>query len=755
MIKGVREEGHYTLKRVKKLPKRGNSNLLYAFIGPVIDKLYRWLPNGEYEIITLGGSAVFQATALTFNSTTNILSSTYADGSSHNVSLSNIFSQTDTSFDGATGDVTITFSDGSTGTMNLYQNATSLSYDATTGDLTATFLDGNSDTINLLNIVTGTYSELETLADNGELVIGQQYILTDYQTEYYILGSNSGKIVKERSNTQTVSGYGFFDPPITELVLGSTIEVTYLPPSYTGAIQVGDTATVSQYFSEYYMKFSNNLHSVLGSKFEYSVPRFSIGSPYNEVVLNDGNGKVVLKPDGVINTEVHDGTSYMDMTATENIDVPTEQLSLVAISETEFSLQAESLTFQGDTLEYDFRNNEIKNEDEKIIGLRKGFIIRRINYQLQINIDKDWRVQRYRRFKVNEAEQWNNYILSNKEDHTLYEMGGDNSCSLASTNIKEEHKYILPFIENKNFYQDFTKLGTIPNVFLSGQATAPNLVYGDRFGNIGQEEFKQDLNSSAPDKAKDFTIIQLQTNLDPISTVEKVFVEKLWNTVFVNYTSQYGLSGKLRLEIKDGISQSTFLTHPQITSNSFTNTYGIYNTTAVDIAYLTNAGTITSLHCLATCQINNAGIVVFLTVGGFANNVRPHGTTYINMAFDSTCNIRNCIFGGKRVDNLKFVNTILNKFLYTFDRSQYNSFTDSTCYLTAIKGFVDNYTHRYTIDVGTGKNLKKNLYGYFYDKFASGHGRYIFNNNLGDMLFKDIDGNNMNQTTVLLFSESQ
>lgn len=51
----VREEGHYTIKRVDALPKSGNANFLYVLKGATpVDTFYRWLPNGTYEEITVG-----------------------------------------------------------------------------------------------------------------------------------------------------------------------------------------------------------------------------------------------------------------------------------------------------------------------------------------------------------------------------------------------------------------------------------------------------------------------------------------------------------------------------------------------------------------------------------------------------------------------------------------------------------------------------------------------------------------------------
>lgn len=91
-MKKVREEGHYTIKRVKRLPKRGNQNWLYAFIGDTIPEVYRWSPKKkDYETIKLGsssGSIIFQPTDLTYDSNTGELICTFADGSVKSVTIS-------------------------------------------------------------------------------------------------------------------------------------------------------------------------------------------------------------------------------------------------------------------------------------------------------------------------------------------------------------------------------------------------------------------------------------------------------------------------------------------------------------------------------------------------------------------------------------------------------------------------------------------------------------------------------------------
>ncbi len=55
MSRVTKEEGHYTIKRVPSLPKRGNANWLYAIMGPDIKEFYRWDAfKLEYDVITLG-----------------------------------------------------------------------------------------------------------------------------------------------------------------------------------------------------------------------------------------------------------------------------------------------------------------------------------------------------------------------------------------------------------------------------------------------------------------------------------------------------------------------------------------------------------------------------------------------------------------------------------------------------------------------------------------------------------------------------
>lgn len=73
----IREEGHYSLKRVDILPKRGNANLLYSIKSEDVNTdsmavLYRWLPEGKYQTITVGGAGEGDGSETIINAGTNI-----------------------------------------------------------------------------------------------------------------------------------------------------------------------------------------------------------------------------------------------------------------------------------------------------------------------------------------------------------------------------------------------------------------------------------------------------------------------------------------------------------------------------------------------------------------------------------------------------------------------------------------------------------------------------------------------------------
>ncbi|MDC7251053.1 MAG: hypothetical protein PQJ49_14180, partial [Sphaerochaetaceae bacterium] len=245
--------------------------------------------------------------------------------------------------------------------------------------------------------IEGTYAEIKAIKDADALIPGLTYIINDYQTEYFIEGSNSSGIVEEKEISSVVSGYAVLNNDYEyDLNVGDTVEVTELPSGYSGAVQVGDTTTVTVETSDYYFRFANNMHNTVGIKFKFFYDRYNTIA--QDIVVNDANGKPVLRPQGVINTEVHDGTPYMEQTAAENYPVPVERVVLIASDTNSFRKEGESDTFQGDYLEYDIDDTDIINDNNEVIGTRKGLITRRATFDRSIDAPIDWRVFRFRRW---------------------------------------------------------------------------------------------------------------------------------------------------------------------------------------------------------------------------------------------------------------------------------------------------------------------------------------------------------------------
>lgn len=51
-------EGHYTIKMVDKLPKRGNSNWLYGLWGEKVDRFYFWTLDNKYGTILMKEASI-------------------------------------------------------------------------------------------------------------------------------------------------------------------------------------------------------------------------------------------------------------------------------------------------------------------------------------------------------------------------------------------------------------------------------------------------------------------------------------------------------------------------------------------------------------------------------------------------------------------------------------------------------------------------------------------------------------------------
>ena len=142
--------------------------------------------------------------------------------------------------------------------LNIDFQPTALQFTSSSNLLEATFADGSQKNVEIDFVAQGTYEELNILKENNELKVGKNYLLLDYQTEYYIEGTNTSEIIRDEQVIQETSGFAFFNPPLEDLFIGASVTVTELPVGYVGGILVGDVTTVTSYFTNgAFIKFAN------------------------------------------------------------------------------------------------------------------------------------------------------------------------------------------------------------------------------------------------------------------------------------------------------------------------------------------------------------------------------------------------------------------------------------------------------------------------------------------------------------------
>lgn len=350
-----------------------------------------------------------------------------------------------------------------------------------------------------------TISEIMQLVDNDELIPGNYYIINDFQTIYTIPNTDSSPIINNRKITSYVINTWAVLETGTDnnLTIGKTVTITKLPDNYVGPLMVGQTTTVNNQSSQYYFRFVNGMHSVIGIEFSYITNRFSNGIA-NNIIVNDVNNKPVIKPGGVTNIEVHDGTVYMDMSAAENLSVPIEQLILRAKSTNEFELEGKSLTYINDVVEYVLpKVGEVST---------KGTIIRRYNQLLKIDIKDDWRVKRYRRWKISDTS-------------ILRVLNRDIPTSTITFNTG-----------NYQFSGDQVTPTTYSKFYIAQALDSKELTM-DTNGKV--IEFTMDANTQIT--AKDFPIFPLDANHNPINLDKFIVSSNFSNTVIQNISSEMNL----------------------------------------------------------------------------------------------------------------------------------------------------------------------------------------------------------------------
>ena len=564
-----------------------------------------------------------------------------------------------------------------------------------------------------------TYSGLQNLVDTNGLQLGRRYILTDYLHKYQVLGSDSGDITQYHTMIGRTGAYIQFVGVSYDIAGGALVTVISVPPGAT--ITPGMTFSVSTWYNSSYIILSpgtaaNNAN--FGTVFSFQKQRYP-NVPTDSIILDD-NSKVVMKKGGVINTDVHDGTTYMSMTASQNPLVQTEQLVLTAISDNQFSTSAESLTYPGDIVDYRFDNSDILDEDGNSLGVqRSGFIIGRYNHNLDISMDKDWRTQRYRRYKI-DPTNWTNLTLSGSSS-TLYTLDGDNYGGVVNTSLADGHKYLMRFPYETEMYLDFysnsTLIGTYSytntDTFKIGETASITPVLGAGLRMIGDRSniYNKSITTNGATYsdlkyAFDYPIIPM-TGHQPKSLVKKAKILEVSNTVFKDLPQLYGNSNDYNIDINK-ISDSTIGSGCDIESKS-----GILTKVkTIDNLSITNSGNITNFLGLAYGSLRNNGSQL--------RNLRISGyrelslNNFFIIDFNNS-SIYNSIFGIGRADVLKIDNSYINRSMFLMQHCQNTTITGSI-YHTSLNAPVNIYStllnfNSFNVQRQISSTQSKGLYG--------------------------------------------
>lgn len=473
------------------------------------------------------------------------------------------------------------------------------------------FGSGDIDTslINPNNIGSSEY--ILDLVNENKLVPGNYYMINDFQTIYTIEGSDSQPFLNKRTITSIVSNYATLDYGYdSNLINGKSVTITKLPNNYSGSLVVGGVTTVSVNSSDYYFRFANGMQNIIGLEFSYTLPRYTNGIADN-LVVNDTNNKPVIKPGGVLNIEVHDGTAYMDMLASENLDVPIESLVLRAKTTNEFELEGKSATYIDDVIEYKLPTSGSVST--------KGTILRRYNKALNIDIRVDWRVQRYRRWKIDASS-----ILKilNQDQPVTSLTGFANTYQFTatkSTTATPNRFYIAKTLDDKSITIDEnTKIVNFTMVV------------------------------SSYTSAKDYTIFKLDENHQPVDVEKMIVSETFSNTIIQNNIGELNYNLNIYAE---SLSNNTFVCS-SIIQGQFLK---IYNSLFLDTFTINSNGktlaTIDSckiLSLLITYDIANS-ILVNCIIGVNTNNYggAPYPSVrWIYFGNFSNSILESCLLGG-------------------------------------------------------------------------------------------------------------
>jgi len=577
---------------------------------------------------------------------------------------------------------------------------------------------------------SGNYATLNTLVNNNELIPGNRYIITDYQTVYQINGSDSRNRIQEHEIIGSAGLYSQFNNvPSNVAANGDTVVCVFAPSGAT--VTTGSTFTIIDYFNSGYIRFSPAITGLnnIGVKIKFEKQRYP--NVPTGTTLYDINSKPVFKPGGVINTEVHDDGPYMSMTGIQNPSPIVESLVLTALDTSTFSIFAESLTFTGDKLEYDFTDTDIYDDNipPNLIGTRNGRILKRENSDATISVDADWRVQRYRRFQM-DTTNWNNFLYNKLSGgtsattaSTIYNRGSVNYCTNNNPTITTDHRYVMYEPYYDNLYIDFAK--TVADPFISGTTTAPSVFNGTRLPiSLNETAFSVDVTLpysgfTGNSLIRDFNILPI-TNYEPESNVDGFVVNNLYNSVFLDYSQRYGNSGNLGVySINGTINNTTFMSLPNIDNSGFMD-----NVVSLDAVSINNRNQIYQINLLANGNLKNYGI---LRNSSFGLGYSGPG---VNEQFDYTISddsiVVNSVFGANRLDSVLLNGLMVNSSLIVNTLIGASSLSGNM-YLTRVKNSGNTFGVSYDLKTFSDKLPSKSDFGYVYDFNQAFNDRTVYN----------------------------
>lgn len=451
---------------------------------------------------------------------------------------------------------------------------------------------GGGDFNNPKNYLHFNYQDLMVLVADAGLERGRKYVIVDYLHKYSIVGTNSSGLIRNQETYQYAYGYATFGYYIYDMPVGRQVIVTYLPEGYAGAIKVGDVTTVSANSQNWYFQFANGMHSINGLGFKYYLARYN-NIPEGAEIFDD-NGKPVMMPGGIINTDVHDGTPYMDMTSVENFAILPEQLLLTAKDSGSFEDEVLSLTYPGDVVKYEIDWTEITNDNYEVVGTRPGFITARKNESLAIDIGMCWRNAKFRRWQLDldsRTKLLNQHLDVN---NTLLGYQGKWLYTAGKRRVTE------PLY----FYVARLPEGKLPNLNANAQWT----------------EFDYTLESLI--NAKDFPIFPLNSERNPHTAhTNGIKIKYIGNTVFQQAPSENTFALNVDFE---NIYNSTFVGSARLLDSMGYINYALCLDTFILASIDVSIDTLTSLSFFQSAETVRA-IIKRTHIATMQNGVRLSG----------------------------------------------------------------------------------------------------------------------------------